>query len=65
MLKMVQIEAESGGVVKKLAGMGLDIAAIRKTGAQKGGVMSLDRRFRVEAVVSALDEIKLKQVVGG
>ncbi len=61
MLKMIHIEAESEGVVKKLAGMGLDIAAIRKTSAQKGGAMSLDRRFRVEAVVSALDEIKLKK----
>ena len=61
MLKMVNIDADSAGAVRRLAGMGLDIAAVRRIGAEKGEEDSLDRRFRVEAVVSALDEIKLKK----
>ena len=36
MLKMVNIDAESEGAVRRLAGMGLDIAAVRRIGAEKG-----------------------------
>ena len=61
MLKMVYIEADSAGAARKLAGMGLDIAAVRRIGAQKAEKDTLDQKYRVEAVVSALDEIKLKK----
>jgi hypothetical protein len=61
MLKMVHIEAESKNAVKRLAGMGLDIAAVRKIAVQPGEQAGLDRAYRVEAVISALDEIKLKK----
>jgi hypothetical protein len=59
MLKMVSIDAGSPGQVKKLARMGLDIAAVRK-----GPAVEVERgipvqTYRVEAVVSALDEKKL------
>jgi hypothetical protein len=59
MLKMVSINAGSPGEVKKLARLGLDIAAVRK------GPVVEDKRgipvqtFRVEAVVSARDESAL------
>lgn len=61
MLKMVVINTNSPGQVKKLARMGIDIAAVRKGPIVKGfrGVPS--RSYRVEAVVSALDEKKLGQ----
>jgi len=61
MLKMVHIEADSPGAVKQLAGMGLDIAAIRRIGSQKGAKEAMGQTYRVEAVVSALDEIKLRK----
>ncbi len=59
MLKVVFIDAGSAGAVKKLARLGIDIAAVRK-----GPVVERDRgvpiqTYRVEAVVSALDERKL------
>ncbi len=61
MLKMVHIEADSESAVKKLAGMGLDITAVRNLGIQKGGQASLDQTIQVEAVISALDEIMLQK----
>lgn len=61
MLKMVTIEAKSPGQVKKLARMGIDIAAVRKGPIVKGPRGVPGQSFRVEAVVSALDEKKLDQ----
>ena len=61
MLKMVTIEAKSQGQVKKLARMGIDIAAVRKGPIIKGPRGVPGQSFRVEAVVSALDEKKLDQ----
>ena len=61
MLKMVTIEAKSAGQVKKLARMGIDIAAVRKGPIVKGPRGVPGQSFRVEAVVSALDEKKLDQ----
>ncbi len=59
MLKMVTIEAKSPGQVKKLARMGIDIAAVRK-----GPVVMIEQgipiqTYRVEAVVSARDQNQL------
>jgi len=56
MLKMAFIENVSQLEVKKLAGMGLDIAAVRKMIDAKGEV-----NYRIEAVLSARDESKLKK----
>jgi len=56
-LKAVFIEVDSPAMVKKLARMGLDIAAVRKVQAKKD---SKEITFRVEAVVSAQDEKKLE-----
>lgn len=56
-LKPVFIEVESPAMVKKLARMGLDIAAVRQL---KSGKDSTKLLYRVEAVVSAQDEKKLE-----
>ncbi len=56
MLKMVQIEVDSPGAVKKLASMGIDIAAVRKSEPKDDLTMG---SFRVEAVVSEYDQKKL------
>ncbi|MCP4691714.1 MAG: zinc carboxypeptidase, partial [Desulfobacterales bacterium] len=56
MLKMVFIQVDSPAKVRTLARMGLDIAAVRKPGALK----RQGPGWRVEAVVSALDEKKLR-----
>jgi hypothetical protein len=61
MLKMVTIDAKSPGQVKKLARMGIDIAAVRKGPTVKGPRGVPGQSYRVEAVVSALDEKKLGQ----
>ena len=61
MLKMVIIDAESPGQVKKLARMGIDIAAVRKGPIIIGPRGVSSQSYRVEAVVSALDEKKLVQ----
>jgi len=47
MLKMVHIEAGSQGAVKQLAGMGLDIAAIRRIDGIQGAKDALDASYRV------------------
>ena len=58
MLKMVFIEVDSPQKVKKLARMGIDIAAVRKL--EDAGKRELKAaRYRVEAVVSSKDEKKL------
>jgi hypothetical protein len=59
MLKMVTIEAKSPGQVKKLARMGIDIAAVRKGQLKKGPLGASIQTYLVEAVVSAGDEKKL------
>ena len=51
MLKMVHIEAGSRGAVKQLAGMGLDIAAIRKIDVPVGEKGAVGQSYRVEAVI--------------
>ncbi|NNG01984.1 MAG: zinc carboxypeptidase, partial [Desulfobacteraceae bacterium] len=56
-LKMVYIEADSASAVRKLAGMGLDIAAVREA----DGPDALRQAYRVEAVVSASDEAVLRK----
>lgn len=61
MLKMVYIEAGSKRVVKQLAGMGLDIAAVRRMDVKTGEKYVIGEPYRVEAVISALDEVKLKK----
>ena len=61
MLKMVHIDAGSKGAVKQLAGMGLDIAAVRKIDVETGEKGDMGQSYRVEAVLSARDEIKLKK----
>lgn len=55
MLKMVFIQANSSVEVKKLIKMGIDIAAVRKPGTVQGQ----EPGYRVEAVVSSLDERKI------
>jgi hypothetical protein len=59
MLKMVTIDAESSAAVKKLARMGIDIAAVRKGPVVEGPRGFPMQTYRVEAVVSARDEKKL------
>lgn len=56
MLKMVFIEVDSPHYARKLAGMGFDIAGIREMKDAAG-----KKSYRIEAVVSARDEIKLKK----
>ena len=60
MLKMVTIEAKSPGQVKKLARMGIDIAAVRTGPVVKGKRGIPVQTYRVEAVVSARDEKQLR-----
>lgn len=60
-LKMIQIEVDSERAVRQLAGMGLDIAAVRKTGITADEKQGLGRAYRVEAVISPRDEIRLKK----
>ena len=55
-LKMVAIDAGSPGEVQELARMGLDIAAVRKGPVVEGERGVEVQTYRVEAVVSALDE---------
>lgn len=55
MLRMVFIQADSPAEVKKLSKMGIDIAAVRKPGSLK----TQEPGYRVEAVISSFDEIKL------
>ncbi|UCF94698.1 MAG: hypothetical protein JSW39_11245, partial [Desulfobacterales bacterium] len=59
MLKMVAIEAKSPGQVKKLARMGIDISEVVKGPVVEGPRGVPLQTYRVEAVVSALDEKKL------
>jgi hypothetical protein len=59
MLKMVSIDAGSAGAVKKLARMGIDIAAVREGPVVEGDRGVPIQTYRVEAVVSSLDEKKL------
>jgi hypothetical protein len=59
MLKMVAIEVNSPGQIKKLARMGIDISEVVK-GPLKDGPRGVPMQtYRVEAVVSALDQKKL------
>jgi hypothetical protein len=59
MLKMVAIEAKAPGQVKKLARMGIDISEVIKGPLVAGPRGVPMQTYRVEAVVSALDEKKL------
>jgi hypothetical protein len=59
MLKMVTIDARSAAAVKKLARMGIDIAAVREGPVVEGPRGLPTQAYRVEAVVSARDEKKL------
>ena len=59
MLKMVAIEAKAPGQVKKLARMGIDISEVVKGPLVTGPRGVPLQTYRVEAVVSALDEKKL------
>ncbi|MDH4136569.1 MAG: hypothetical protein OEW09_07640, partial [Anaerolineae bacterium] len=59
MLKMVTIDAGSAAAVKKLARMGIDIAAVREGPVVEGPRGVPTKTYRVEAVVSARDEKKL------
>jgi len=59
MLKMVAIEAKSPGQVNKLARMGIDISEVVKGPVVEGPRGVPMQTYRVEAVVSALDEKKL------
>ncbi|UCD77053.1 MAG: hypothetical protein JSW26_16675, partial [Desulfobacterales bacterium] len=61
MLKIVFIDVDSPGTVAKLARMGIDIAAVRNIDAAKVEKNSLTKKYRIEAVVSAIDETKLKK----
>ncbi len=54
MLKMAFIEVDSRAEVKKLARMGIDIAAVRQ-------ISDTPQRYRVEAVVSTRDQKKLQR----
>ncbi len=60
-LKMVQIEVDSPGQVKKLARMGLDIAAVRRAALSPWAGDFDVPGFRVQAVVSTHDERKLQR----
>jgi hypothetical protein len=60
MLKMVTIDAGSPAALKKLARMGIDIAAVRKGPVVEGPRGVPVHTYRVEAVVSARDEKKLE-----
>jgi murein tripeptide amidase MpaA len=60
LLKMVFIDANSPAEVKKLARMGIDIAAVRKLKTIGKEADLAAPAFRVEAVVSAVDEKKLQ-----
>lgn len=59
-LKMVTIEAKSGAAVKALARMGIDIAAVRKGPLTEGPRGLRLPTYQIEAVISALDQKKLK-----
>ena len=59
MLKMVAINANAPGQVNKLARMGIDISEVAKGPVIKGPRGGPIQTYRVEAVVSALDEKKL------
>lgn len=59
MLKMVAIEANAPGQIKKLVRMGLDISEVIKGPVVEGPRGVPIQTYRVEAVVSALDEKKL------
>ena len=59
-LKMVTIEAKSPGQIKKLARMGIDIAAVRKGPVMEGPRGVPMQTYHVEAVVSASDEKALR-----
>ncbi len=56
-LKPVFIEVKSASMVKKLARMGIDIAAVRRIESKSA---DLQDTFRVEVVLSSRDEKKLK-----
>ena len=58
MLEMTFIEVDDAAEVKKLAAMGIDIAAVRNLAKLKGKTAT-GKAFRVEAVVSAKDKKKL------
>ncbi len=59
LLKMAFIEVDSPVAVKKLARMGIDIAAVRKIEDPQYPAAPI--RYRVEAVVSKKDEKKLRR----
>lgn len=59
MLKMAVIEADSPAQLKKLTGMGLDIAAIRRGPVRSGPDGFPTPTFRVEAVLSSPDGQRL------
>lgn len=59
-LKMVNIQADSAAAVKALARMGIDIAAVRRGPLKEGPRGVKLPTYRVEAVISHLDEKKLK-----
>jgi hypothetical protein len=61
MMKMVAIEARAPGQVKKLARMGIDISEVVKGPLVQGPRGVPMQTYRVEAVVSALDEKKLSR----
>jgi hypothetical protein len=58
-LKMVTIEAENYGQVRKLAAMGIDVASIEEGDSIIGSRGLAMKTYTVEAVVSSLDEKKL------
>lgn len=57
-LKMVFIETQSPAAIKKLAKMGMDIAAVREIGAKAG----LTKRYRVEAVIAEKDKMIIERL---
>lgn len=59
MLKMVEIKTDAPGQIKKLARMGLDISEIEKESVIVGPRGVPFQSYRVQAVVSALDQKKL------
>jgi hypothetical protein len=58
-LRMVIIDAPSAAAVQKLANLGVDIAAVRESGVAIGERELETQAYRVEAVVSPEEEIKL------
>ncbi len=59
-LRMAVIKAESKAAIKQLARMGIDIAAVTEGAMKKRADGSATPTYQVEAVISRLDEKKLK-----